>query len=186
MLDAVEHFQDKLGIDPKKAAVIGHSRLGKTALWAGAIDPRFAMVVSNNSGRDGAALTRRQFGAPILCVPVQFPHWLCDNYLQRVSDLSSLPTDQHELIALSAPRPIYVASATEDLWCDPKGEFLSAFHADPVYKLLGTEGFGGVTEMPEPDQSVGEIIRYHKRTGKHDILEYDWKHYCDLADKYVK
>ena len=186
MLNAVEHFRDKLGIDPTKVAVTGHSRLGKTALWAGAIDPRFAMVISNNSGRGGASLTRREFGEPVLYVPVRVPFWFCGNYLNYASNVGSLPVDQHELIALSAPRPVYVASATEDLWADPKGEFLSVFHANPVYKLLGTEGFGNVTERPEPDQSVGAIIRYHNRTGKHDILEYDWKHYCDFADKYLK
>ena len=187
MLDAIEHFQDKLGIDPTKVAVTGHSRLGKTALWAGAIDPRFAMVISNDSGCGGAALIRRRFGAPVQVLPVQFPHWCCDNLNDRFGkpnpDVDSLPIDMHELIALSVPRPVYVASATEDLWADPKGEFLSAFHADPVYKLLGTDGIGGVTEPPNPDQSVGGTIRYHNRTGKHDMLEYDWKNYCDFADQ---
>ncbi|MCL2743824.1 MAG: acetylxylan esterase [Planctomycetaceae bacterium] len=190
MLDAIEHFQDKLGIDPTKMAVNGHSRLGKTALWAGAIDQRFAMVISNDSGLGGAALIRRRFGAPVQVLPEQFPHWCCENLNSRFGksnpDVVSLPIDAHQLIALSAPRPVYIASATEDLWADPKGEFLSAFHADPVYRLLGTNGIGGVTEMPPPDQSVGGIIRYHVRTGKHDIVEFDWKNYCDFADKYLK
>ena len=187
MLDAAIHFQDKLGIDPTKVAVTGHSRLGKTALWTGAIDPRFAMVISNNSGRGGAALSRRQFGESSTPLAAWYSRWYCGNFEQYANDdIHSLPVDQHELIALSAPRPIYVASAAEDLWADPKGEFLSALHADPVYRLLGTEGIGGVTEMPGPDQSVGGIIRYHNRTGKHDMLEYDWKNYCDFADKYWK
>ena len=184
MLDAVEHFQDKLGIDPAKTAVIGHSRLGKTALWAGAIDQRFAMVISNNSGRNGASLTRREFGEPLDQSSKTIPYWTCDNFKKYIGDVKSLPVDQHQLIALAAPRPVYVASATEDLWADPKGEFLSAFHADPVYKLLGTDGFGGVTDMPSPDRPVGGTIGYHLRTGKHDITEDDWKYYCDFADKH--
>jgi len=187
MLDAVIHFQDRLGIDPARVAVTGHSRLGKTALWAGAIDERFAMVVSNCSGRGGAALSRRKFGESSTPVADWYSHWYCDNFrIYANGDINFLPVDQHQLIALQAPRPVYVASATEDLWADPKGEFLSALHADPVYRLLGTEGIGGVSELPMPDQSVGGIIRYHNRIGKHDIIEYDWKHYCDFADKYLK
>jgi len=185
MLDAVEHFQDKLGIDPKKTIVNGHSRLGKTSLWAGAIDQRFAMVISNNSGSGGAALARREWGETTHKTNAYNLHWFCDNFKKYDKDIQSLPFDMHELIALSAPRPVYVASATEDTWADPKGEFLSAFHADPVYRLLGTDGIGGVTEMPQPDKSVGGIIRYHVRTGKHDITEFDWKNYFDAADKYL-
>jgi len=186
ILDAVEHFQDKLGIDPTKTAVNGHSRLGKTALWAGAIDPRFAMVISNDSGCGGAALFRREFGETIHWANVREPHRFCENFRKYSNNADSLPVDQHELIALSAPRPVYVASSTEDLWADPRGEFLSVFHADPVYRLFGTDGIGGVTEIPQPDLSVGGIIRYHNRTGKHGINEVDWKNFCDLADKYLK
>ena len=142
------------------------------------------MIVSNNSGRGGASLTRREFGEPSHWTNTTDPHRFCDNYKKYKGDVALLPVDQHQLIALAAPRPVYVASATEDLWADPKGEFLSAFHADPVYKLLGTDGFGGITEPPKPDQSVGATIGYHNRTGKHAILEADWKHYCDFADKH--
>lgn len=188
MLTAVEHFQDRLGIDPKKTAVHGHSRLGKTSLWAGAIDQRFAMVISNDSGEGGAALARREYGETVHRINVAFPHWFCDNYKKYNLDVQALPVDQHMLIALAAPRPVYVASATQDRWADPKGEFLSAFYADPVYKLLGTEGIGGIPQepLPEPAKSVGGIIRYHNRIGEHNILEFDWTNYFDFADKYLK
>jgi hypothetical protein len=186
MLDAVTEFQDKLNVDPKKACVIGHSRLGKTALWAGAIDPRFAVVVSNNSGCCGAALSRRVFGETVHLINTVQPHWFCDNFQKYNHDVNSLPVDQHELVALIVPRPVYIASASEDLGADPKGEFLSGFYADPVYRLLGTGGIGNVTEMPSVNQSVGNRIGYHLREGKHDIIEFDWIQFLKFAQKQIK
>ena len=100
--------------------------------------------------------------------------------------MNALPFDQHELISLMAPRPVYVASAVEDGWADPKGEFLSAFFADPVYRLLGTDGIAGVRDWPSVDTSVGGLIHYHVRTGGHDVTSFDWKCYLDFADRYLK
>ena len=172
-------------INAKRVAVIGHSRLGKTSLWAGATDQRFWLTISNNSGCGGAALHRRKFGETVKVINTNFPHWFCDQFATYNDDENSIPVDQHQLISLIAPRLVYVASASEDLWADPKGELLSLANSNPVFELYGDTQL--VDEMPKPDAPVSTKSRaYHVRSGKHDITRFDWEQYLKFASKRIK
>jgi len=183
VMDYLEYDRE---IDSRRVAVVGHSRGGKTALWAGAEDERFAMVVSNDSGSTGAAISRIKGGERISAINQAFPHWFCANYKRYNDHEQDLPVDQHELLALIAPRLLYIASASEDSWADPRAEFQSAVEASAVYRLFHFEGFGKLgLPAPSHPMTLGQI-GYHLRPGKHDLTEYDWECFMNFADKLMK
>ena len=169
---AMDYLVTDPAVDGKRIAVIGHSRLGKAALWAGACDERFAMVVSNCSGCCGAALSRRAVGETVQTINMTFPHWFCDNFKAYMGKEDALPFDQHELLALIAPRPLFVGSARGDIWADPEGERLSLEAARDVYKRL----YG---------KKAAARTAYFCREGKHDITAADWQRYLDFARKNI-
>ncbi len=168
-------------IDRNRVAVIGHSRLGKAALWAGANDSRFSLVISNNSGAGGAALFRRRIGERIVHLNGNFPHWFARAFHRYDEKEAELPVDQHQLLALISPRAVYVASAEDDKWADPLGEYLALAAAAPAWN----------EELPRNSPAVNVPLQYgplgyHVRSGTHNILEYDWQQYLDFADRIWK
>lgn len=183
---AMDYLVTDTDLDAKRVAVHGHSRLGKTALWAGAQDERFALVISNDSGSAGAKLMRRRFGSSIAYATKAFPFWWCRNYATFGGREDDLPIDQHELIALIAPRGVHVGSASEDLRADPRGEFLGVRHADPVYRLHGRAGLGTEAMPAVGSAALGDGLAYHIRSGPHDITAVDWQYYLEFAERELK
>ena len=177
-----EQISDQPSIDASRIAVAGHSRGGKTALWAAAEDQAFAVAYSNESGCGGAALSRRQFGETIERITSVFPHWFCRKLTQYSNRESELPVDQHQLIAMIAPRGVYVSSADGDLWADPRGEYLSLAGAAPAFELHGLKA---ISDHNMPAINVPRVVGrtgYHIRSGKHDLTAQDWTWFLQFAD----
>jgi hypothetical protein len=179
---AMDYFENDPAIDEKRIVIVGHSRGGKASLWAAAQDQRFAICVTNCSGNTGAALARRQFGERISAINNAFPHWFNRNYKKYNNDENNLPVDQHMLISLIAPRPVYATNAAEDLWADPKGTFLALKNATPVYTLYGLKS-KLPAEPPGIDKPIiNSPIAYHNREGKHNLILYDWNNFIKFAN----
>lgn len=171
-------------IDSNKVAISGMSRGGKAALWCGAQDERIAIVMSNVSGIGGSAIIRGKNGEHIKDITTNFPHWFCNKFAEYSEDEDSLPIDSHMLLAMIAPRPIYVASASEDIWADIYAEYKGLKLSSEIYKLYYPN-----IELPEtkPKENVPihvGPIGYHTREGSHDLTDYDWIQYMDFCDKY--
>lgn len=180
----MDYFEKEKTVDAKKVVLVGHSRGGKTSLWASAQDTRFAICVSNNSGNTGAALSKRNFGETVKIINTSFPHWFADNYKKFNGRESELPVDQHMLIALVAPRPVYVTNATLDLWADPTGTYLALRNAEPVFNLYGVKS-NLPTERPATNHPyISKPLSYHIREGKHNLDFFDWDQFIKLAKIY--
>ena len=179
---AVDYLQTDPDVDAKKIALIGHSRLGKAALWSAAQDTRFSVVISNESGVGGASLYRAAAAETIEHLNTAFPHWFCVNFHQYTGHPDRVPVDGNLLLSLIAPRPLYVASAELDHSSGPPAEFLSAVEASKVYELLGKRGLGTDKQPPLNQPILTGTVAYHVRDGKHDVTAFDWDQYLAFAE----
>jgi hypothetical protein len=181
-----DYLQSDNDIDGKRIAVVGHSRLGKAALWAAAQDERFRIMLSNESGVGGASLYRANSGETIEHLNTAFPHWFCENFHRYTGHPDQVPVDGNLLLAAIGPRPLYVASAEDDLSSNPRAEFYSAVQASAVYKLLGRNGLAPAP-MPAANVPVfSDAVAYHMRSGKHNVTEFDWDQYLSFVDRHFK
>jgi hypothetical protein len=178
---ALDYLQADKDVDGQRVILFGHSRLGKTVLWAGAQDTRFAAVIANCSGEMGASLSRRDYGETVDDVAKHFPYWMAGNFQKYVHHWDDLPVDSHFLISLIAPRPLFLNTGSEDKWGDPHGEFLAARAATPVYELFGKTGITE-TNFPPLDHALQHDLGFNCHTGKHDVLPTDWDNFLDFAD----
>jgi len=182
---AMDYLETDSAVDAKHVTILGVSRLGKTVLWAGAHDTRFAMVIASCSGEGGASLSRRNYGETVKHLNTNFGYQFSGNYQKFGDHVDQLPVDAHMLLALIAPRPVYLQTGDEDKWSDPKGEFLAAVAAEPVYRLLGKHGLG-TDEMPPAGQPIMHTIGYHMHAGKHGTIPSDWDQYLKFMEMHLR
>jgi hypothetical protein len=183
----MDYLETDNGVDANRVAILGVSRLGKTVLWAGAHDPRFALVIASCSGEGGAALSRRNYGETIahLVAPSRYPYQFCTNYQKYGDHVDQFPVDAHMLLALIAPRPVLLQTGDQDTWSDPKGEFLSAVAAGPVYRLLGKQGLD-TDQMPPAGQAILHTIGYYMHAGGHGTLPPDWDQFLKFIQMHLQ
>jgi hypothetical protein len=184
---AMDYLETDTGVDAKRVAVFGVSRLGKTVMWTGARDTRFALVIASSSGEGGAALSRRNYGETVahLTAPTRFPYQFCANYGKYAQHVDQMPVDANMLVALMAPRPALLQTGDKDLWSDPKGEFLAAVGATPVFRLLGKQGLD-TDEMPPAGTGMFHTIGYFEHVGGHGSLPSDWDQYLTFLKMHLQ
>jgi hypothetical protein len=184
---AIDYLETDHAVDAKRVAITGVSRLGKTVMWAGAHDPRVALVIASCSGEGGAALSRRNYGETIahLTAPTRYPYQFAGNYGKYAQHVEQFPVDANLLVALMAPRPVLLQTGSTDLWSDPKGEFLAAVAADPVYKLLGKRGLE-TDEIPKAGQPILHDIGYLMHEGGHGTIPSDWDTYLQFLEMHLR
>jgi hypothetical protein len=183
---AMDYLETDKGVDAKRVAILGVSRLGKTVMWAGAHDTRFALVIASCSGEGGAALSRRNYGETVahLTAPSRYPYQFCANYGEFAAHVDHLPVDANMLVALMAPRPVLLQTGDKDFWSDPKGEFLAAVAAGPVYKLLGKKGLE-TDQMPAAGTAIFHTIGYYMHAGGHGTIPSDWDQYLKFMQMHL-
>ncbi len=172
-------------VNANQVVITGHSRLAKAALWSAANDTRFAVVISNDAGEGGTSLARRNYGETIASITNTFPYWFHPRYATYSDEVENLPIDQHMLLALISPRPLYIASAQDDRWADPKGEYLSLLNAAPVYRLFEKNKLPP-EKLPIINLPIFGDVGYHIRDGGHDITFKDWTHFIKFSDIHLK
>ncbi|MES1195211.1 MAG: acetylxylan esterase, partial [Opitutus sp.] len=182
----MDYFETDAAVDARRVALVGHSRLGKTVLWSGATDPRYALIYSSQSGEMGAALSRRDFGESVDDMAANYGYQFAGNLQKYVAHWNDMPHEGHLLISLSAPRPVFISGGSGDQWSDPHGMFLAAVAAGPVWRLLGKADLG-TTEMPALDVPVtAGTLAYLDHNGPHVISPLDWQTFLDFADRYLQ
>lgn len=181
----MDYLQEQSWTDKKRIGIVGHSRLGKAALLVGALDERFKFTFANDSGCAGAAINRGKQGETVTAICGRFPYWFCDNFKTYINHEEKLTFDQHFLLAMIAPRYLYVASAQDDAWADPQSEYLGCWAVSPIYQKLGGKGFIAPDRLPMVDDAFHEgNVGYHMRAGGHALTAYDWLRFMEYMEKH--